>query len=309
MLADRRPRAGARHVRSPALRVDQRLAGARQDRLAPEHVALHAARGRVVVDGERAERRRRLLLAVAQVGVAADEVVVLHLRPRHARLDHVVLGLELEPVGPVALLEPPGRAVDADPDGRGAVRARRPPTGCPRAARPAPSARRAPSPGRRRRRSATRARAACRSRSSRQDANGKPSCDTSSDVTDSQDVAGPRAPQAERRPAGRDVGELRAPVGRQVVGEPLLVGRAVRAAGDDAEELLAEPHDREVGLEAAARREDRGVDDPPDGHVHLPHRHALHGGERAGPGDVEDRKRAQVDHAGPVAHRQVLGVR
>ena len=99
------------------------------------------------------------------------------------------------------------------------------------------------------------------------------------------------------------------PSAGEVVGEPLLVGRAVGAAGDHPEELLAEPHDREVGLEAAAGREDRCVDDPPDRDVHLPHRHALHGGERAGPGDVEDREGAQVDHAGPVAHRQVLGVR
>ena len=50
----------------------------------------------------------------------------------------------------------------------------------------------------------------------------------------------------------------------------------VRAAGDDAEALVAEPHDREVGAEAAARREQRRVDDAPDRHVHLAHRDALH---------------------------------
>ena len=34
----------------------------------------------------------------------------------------------------------------------------------------------------------------------------------------------------------------------------------------------------------------------------------LHRGERAGAGDVEDRERGQVDHAGVLAHREVLGV-
>ena len=146
-----------------------------RDRLAAERVALaRRSPRRVVVDRERAEDRGRLLLAVAQVRLLADEVLLLHLRPLHAGLDDVVLGLELGAVGAVALLEPPGRAVDADPAGRQAVRLRRPPRARPRAARPARSARRAPSRGRRRRRCARRARAASRSRSSGRCRTGSP---------------------------------------------------------------------------------------------------------------------------------------
>ena len=46
----------------------------------------------------------------------------LTLPQRHVGLDDVVLGVELEAERPVALLDPPGRAVDADPGGDDAVR-------------------------------------------------------------------------------------------------------------------------------------------------------------------------------------------
>jgi len=36
-----------------------------------------------------------------------------------------------------------------------------------------------------------------------------------------------------------------------MVAEPLEIGHAVCAAGDDSELLVSEPHDRQVGLEAA----------------------------------------------------------
>ena len=78
--------------------------------------------------------------------------------------------------------------------------------------------------------------------------------------------------------------------------------------GDDAEVLVAEPHDRQVGLEAAARREPRRVDDASDGRVDLAHRHRLQRVERTGPGDVEDRERREVEDPRAVAHREVLGV-
>ena len=60
-----------------------------------------------------------------------------------------------------------------------------------------------------------------------------------------------------------------------------MVGHAVRAARDDTEVLVAEAHDREIGLEATARGEPRRVDDPSDGHVDLTHRHRLQRVERA----------------------------
>ena len=94
----------------------------------------------------------------------------------------------------------------------------------------------------------------------------------------------------------------------EVVAEPLQVGHPVRAAGDDAEVVVGQPHDRQVGAEAAARREHRRVDDLAELHVHLAHRHALHGLERARADDVEDAERGQVEDRRAVAHRQVLGV-
>ena len=87
-----------------------------------------------------------------------------------------------------------------------------------------------------------------------------------------------------------------------------MVRRAVSAAGDDAEHVVVEAHDGEVGLEPSARAEHRRVDDPADRHVHLPHCHPLHGVERPGPEDVEDRERGEIDHPRAVTHGQVLGV-
>ena len=139
----------------------------------------------------------------------------------------------------------------------------------------------------------------------RQRANGKPSCETSSRVRLDEDVARPRPPQAERRPGAREVGDHRA-VG--VVAEPLEVRHPVQAAGDHAEAVVGEPQDREVGPEAAARREQRRVDGAPDRHVHLAHGDPLDGVERAVAGDVEDAERRQVEHRRALAHGQVLGV-
>ena len=48
-------------------------------------------------------------------------------------------------------------------------------------------------------------------------------------------------------------------VGRQVVGEPLEVGHAVRAAGDHAVAVVRQPHHGEVGAEAARWRRAPGV--------------------------------------------------
>ena len=70
-----------------------------------------------------------------------------------------------------------------------------------------------------------------------------------------EDVAGPRAPQADGGVRRRQVDHRRPPptfVGE--VGEPLAVDHAVRAAGHDAEVVVAEPHHGEVGDEAARAR-------------------------------------------------------
>src|SRR5438445_11062748 len=52
----------------------------------------------------------------------ADKVLSLHLPPGHVCLDDVVVLIELEPERTVRLLEPPGRAVYADPGRHDAVR-------------------------------------------------------------------------------------------------------------------------------------------------------------------------------------------
>ena len=193
---------------------------------------------------------------------------------------------------------PPGRRRVLDP----------PPRRCPTAGRPPRSGRRAPSRGRRRRRCATRGRAAARRRSSDRCAKGKPSLETSSPVTLAR-MSRARGPQSPRvHHAEVSIGELCGAVAGQVVAEPLAVGHAVRAARDDPELLVAEPHDREVGLEAAAGREPRRVDDPADRDVDLPLRHVLEGVERSRPGDVEDRERGEVEDRGPLAHGEMLRV-
>ena len=122
VLADRRPGAGAGHVRASPLGVDQRVAVTGEDRLAAEHVALDPAARGVIVDGQGAHVRHRLLLAVAHVRLLADEVLLLDLAPRHPRLDDVEVGLELGAVGAVALLQPSGGAVHADARRDDAVR-------------------------------------------------------------------------------------------------------------------------------------------------------------------------------------------
>jgi hypothetical protein len=103
VLAHRRPCSRARHVRSATLPVHDGLAVRRQDRLVAEHVALDPGGRRVVVDGERAQECSRLLGALLQVGVFPDEVLLLDRGARHARLDEVVLELQLRAVGAVAL--------------------------------------------------------------------------------------------------------------------------------------------------------------------------------------------------------------
>ena len=197
-----------------------------EDRLAAEHVAPAAAGRGVVVDGHRAQHRLRRGLPLREVGLAAHEVGGLDLRPRHPGLDDRPLAVQLEAVRPVALLQPAGGAVDADPDRDGAVRLRRPRAAGPTPGRPAPSGRRAPSPARRRRRSARPAPRRCRARCARQVRNGNPSCADVGVGEAAEDVAGPRAPQPDR-------GERRGLVddrgaGGQVVGEPLEVGHAVQ---------------------------------------------------------------------------------
>ncbi len=121
-------------------------------------------------------------------------------------------------------------------------------------------------------------------------------------------LAGHRAPEPDGGDLVGAVGQRGQPVLGQLRRERVPVGHAVRATGDHAEVVVAEPHDGEVGQEAALGVEHRGVDDLADRDVALRDAGALHGLQRARALDVEDLERRQVDHAGVLAHGEVLGV-
>ena len=118
---------------------------------------------------------------------------------------------------------------------------------------------------------------------------------------------GPQSPSVVQ-PLVRSVSWAR-PVRREVVGEPLAVRHPVRAARDDAEVLVAEPHDRQVGLEAAARREPAACRRPS-----RPARRSAAstpaGARRRAPGPATSKiaERGEVEHCRPLPHREVLGV-
>src|SRR6478672_3979710 len=122
VLAQRGRGARGGDVGVVAVAVGERAAVAGEDRLPAQHVALRPAGRGVVVDRERAEHRGGQLLALAQVGLLADEVGGLDLGPLHPGLDDGPLAVELEAEGAVALLDPAGRPVDADADRHRAVR-------------------------------------------------------------------------------------------------------------------------------------------------------------------------------------------
>src|SRR5438132_14361853 len=59
---------------------------------------------------------------MGEVRLLADELLALDLPPRHVCLDDGVVRVELEAERAIRLLEPAGRAVDADASGHDAVR-------------------------------------------------------------------------------------------------------------------------------------------------------------------------------------------
>src|SRR4029079_11098189 len=73
VLAQRGRRARGGDVGVVAVAVGEGAAVAGQDGLAAEHVAAHARRRGVVLDGERAEHRPRSLLALREVLLATGE--------------------------------------------------------------------------------------------------------------------------------------------------------------------------------------------------------------------------------------------
>ena len=285
--------------------VGEHAAVAGADRLAAEHVALAARRRGVVVDGHGAQHRLRRLVPLRDVGVPADEVGGLDLGPLHARLDDRALAVELEAVRAVALLDAAGGAVHADADGHRAIGLAR-------------LVQQVPQPGALLHRHvelpAQLADVGDPGGEHRQVAelDGAAGQEREAGVRDvvvgeaAEDVAGLRPPQpdrGERRGLVDDLG-----VAFEVVGEPLEVGHAVRAARDDAVAVVRQAHHREVGAEAALGVEHRRVDHAALADLGLRHDDLLHRLRRTGPDDVEDRERGQVHDARALAHREVLRV-
>ncbi|OIQ76103.1 hypothetical protein GALL_422250 [mine drainage metagenome] len=91
-----------------------------------------------------------------------------------------------------------------------------------------------------------------------------------------QNLAGLWTPDAKGRVVRREVFDLGSAICRQVVAEPLLVSHSVRTTGYDAESVVGQAHDREVGLESTIVREHWRVDDSSDGYIHLAHCNFLH---------------------------------
>src|SRR5664279_896235 len=143
---------------------------------------------------------------MAQMRLLADEVLLLDLRARHAGLDDVVLRLELGAVGAVALLEPPGGGVDADAAGHEPVRLAGLPERVPHAR--ALLDRHVQLPA-----EVADVRDARGERDLRADLELLAGAEAEALVRDvvggdcAQDVAGARAPEADRRPRRRDVDE------------------------------------------------------------------------------------------------------
>ena len=309
MLPDGRAGSGRGHVRPAPLGVDDALPVRGQDRLAAQHVALDAGRGGRVVDGQRAQDRRRLVGPLLLVRRTPHEVGVLERRPGHAGLDEIEVELELRAVGPVALLEPRRDRVRPDPDRRHAVRTPGAPQCVPDTEAlldrdvdlPAELADVADPRGQR-------PDTVDVDRLRRQER--KPLvADVGAAVRrETQDVPGQRAPQPERGVGVRDVMELGRAIGRQGVLEDLPVAHPHTAAGHDPEVVVGEPHDRQVGEDPTGGVQERRVDRPADRDVDLVDAEMLEGGQGTGSRDVEDRKGRQVHEARPVAHREVLGV-
>jgi hypothetical protein len=122
-----------------------------------------------------------------------------------------------------------------------------------------------------------------------------------------QDVARAGTPEAQAAQARGVVVQRHRPVAGQVAAHPAEVVLADRAAGHDEELVLADAGDREVAHDPPARREHRGVDDRARRPVDVVGGQVLQVGPRARATDGDLRERREVEQAGPLARRAVLG--
>ena len=282
----------------------------------PEHRALHAARVGRSADGQRAQLcRRRPRALLGDTPRAPRTRASSTLGPGHARLDQVVVELQLRAMGPVALLDPGGRAVDADPHRHDTVR---PPPASHRASHnPRPllrSARGAPSPARPRTRPADAStRTGPRSTGPAGARTGSPrwthrdprwrrrrsrARSPHTPIVVQADVE-VRDPRRTRHP-GRWSGRYQSQVPHPPDAPPVTTRYRSWARHMIVRSAKIPPRI----VRAAACRPTR-----PTGHVHLgDHDQPVQVGAGAGPRPRRTSRNArQVDHAHPVAHREMLG--
>ena len=130
---------------------------------------------------------------------------------------------------------------------------------------------------------------------------------TSTSVTAAKDLARLRPPQAEGEERAGALGDRDALAVADLRAQPREVVLTRTATGDDAEQVLAFPRDREVEPDPAAGRERRRVDERADRSVDPVREHPLEERERARPLDVELRERGDVEQRDVGARREVLG--
>ena len=117
-----------------------------------------------------------------------------------------------------------------------------------------------------------------------------------------------RGPQIPKQAQREVTSWIRTPaVGRQMAAHPLAVVVAEGGAGDDREELLAQPGDGEVALDAAASVQHLGVGDPAGLARDPVVAEAFEEGGRPGSLDLQLRERGLVEDGHPLPGRSVLG--
>ena len=116
-----------------------------------------------------------------------------------------------------------------------------------------------------------------------------------------------RPPKSKPSQAGRKIDQVHGSVGRRMLPQPGQVVRQESPAGEDPEAILRSAYQRQVALDPAARREQRGVCDPADGPVHSIRGQTLQEGDGSRAADFNGRQSRHVHQADAVAQRQVLG--
>ena len=122
------------------------------------------------------------------------------------------------------------------------------------------------------------------------------------------DLAGLGTPQTNGGEGRCLVFKAHRAVGWKVLLEPEGIAWSVEGTGNDAVEIGAETHHREVAAEATVHVEHWGVHRLADCNIDVVHGEALQVRHGAWTSDVIDHERGEVDHAHGLFHRDVLSV-